>query len=122
MKRETLLALAAGFREANPQLAGHGFVTIYKGMVTGWKRMLNRPETEVPRAYAVGADASIFCACGGDDEHGARAFLLATDECLNADEECAECLQACCRSSEHRPSDGGGASIQANGLDNASDR
>ena len=121
MKRETLLALAAGFREANPQLAGHGFVTIYKGMVTGWKRMLNRPETEVPRAYAVGADASIFCACGGDDEHGARAFLLATDECLNADEECAECSQACRRSSEHLSSDGG-ASIHANGLDNARDR
>ena len=36
MKREALLALAAGFRESNPKLAEHGFVTIYKGTVTGW--------------------------------------------------------------------------------------
>ena len=78
MKREALLALAAGFRESNPKLAEHGFVTIYKGTVTGWKRTLNRPGTEVPGAYAVGADASIFRACGGDEEHGAHAFLLAT--------------------------------------------
>ena len=69
MKREALLALAAGFRESNPKLAEHGFVTIYKGTVTGWKRTLNRPGTEVPGAYAVGADASIFRACGGDEEH-----------------------------------------------------
>ena len=81
MKREALLALAAGFRESNPKLAEHGFVTIYKGTVTGWKRTLNRPGTEVPGAYAVGADASIFRACGGDEEHGAHAFLLATGAC-----------------------------------------
>ena len=121
MKREALLALAAGFREANPQLAGHGFVTIYKGTVTGWKRTLNRADTEVPGAYAVGADASIFRACGGDEEHGARAFLPATDECLSADEACAECSRACCGSSEHQPNDCV-ATIQANGLDNASSR
>lgn len=118
MKRETLLALAAGFREANPPLAEHGFVTINDGTVTGWKRTLNRPDTEVPGAYAVGADSSIFCACGGEKEHGARAFLLATDECLNADEACAECSQAC---SEH-PTHDCGASIQVKGLDNASSR
>lgn len=75
MKREALLALAAEFREANPKLAEHGFVTIYKGMVTGWKRTLNHPGTEVPGAYAVGADASIYRACGGDEEHGARVFF-----------------------------------------------
>lgn len=121
MKREALLALAAGFREAHPQLAEQGFVTIYKGMVTGWKRTLNRPDTEVPGAYAVGADASIFRACGGDEEHGARAFLLATDECLNADEECAGCSQACSECSEHRSNDDG-ASNPADGLDNATDR
>lgn len=121
MTREALLALAAGFREANPQLAEQGFVTIYQGMVTGWKRTLNRPDTEVPGAYAVGADASIFRACGGDEEHGARAFLPATDECLNADEECVGCSQACCGCSEHQSSDGG-ASNQADGLDNARDR
>ncbi len=121
MKKETLLALAAGFREANPQLSGHGFVTIYKGMVTGWKRTLNRPGTEVPGAYAVGADASIFRACDGEHEHGARAFIAVTDECLSSDEECSECSQACRRSAEHRSSDGG-ASIHANGLDNARDR
>lgn len=121
MKREALLALAASFRESNPKLAGHGFVTIYKGAVTGGKRTLNRPGTEVPGAYAVGEDASIFRACGGDEEHGARAFLLATDEYLNGDEACAECSQACCGCSEHQPNDCG-ASIQAEGLDNASDR
>ena len=120
MKREALLALAAGFRESNPKLAGHGFVTIYKGMVTGWKRMLNRPGTEVPGAYAVGADASIFRACGGDEEHGARTFLPATDDCLNADEARAECSQACFTCSEHHPNDCG-ASIQVKGLDNARD-
>ena len=53
MKREALLALAAGFRESNPKLAEHGFVTIYKGTVTGWKRTLNRPGTEVPGAYEI---------------------------------------------------------------------
>lgn len=121
MKREALLALAAGFREANPKLAEQGFVTIYQGSVTGWKRSLNRPDTEVPGAYAVGADASIFRACGGDCEHGALAFLPATDECLDADEECAECSQACCGCSEHRSIDDG-ASIPADGLDNASNR
>ena len=121
MKREALLALAAGFREANPPLAEHGLVTIYKGMVTGWKRTLNRPGTEVPGAYAVGADASIFLACGGDEEHGACTFLPATDECLIEDEACAKCSQACCGCSEHQPNDCG-ASIQANVLDNASGR
>lgn len=121
MKRDALLALAAGFREANSQLAEHGFVTIYKGTVTGWKRTLNRPGTEVPGAYAVGADASVFRACGGDEEHGARAFLPATDECLSADEACEECSKAGCGCSEHQPNDCG-ASNQANGLDNASSR
>lgn len=89
--------------------------------VTGWKRTLNRPGTEVPGAYAVGADASIFRACGGDEEHGAHAFLLATGECLHADDESSECSQACSECSEHRSNDCG-ASIQANGLDNASSR
>lgn len=121
MKREALLALAAGFRESNPKLAEHGFVTIYKGAVTGWKRTLNRPGTEVPGAYAVGADASIFRACDGDEEHGARAFLPATDESLSTDEECAECSQACCGCSEHQPNENGASNL-ANGLDNANDR
>ena len=121
MKREALLALAAGFRESNPKLAGHGFVTIYKGAVTGWKRTLNRPGTEVPGAYAVGADASIFLACGGDEEHGACTFLPATDESLSADEACEECSKAGCGCSEHLSNENGASNL-ANGLDNASNR
>ena len=121
MKRETLLTLAAGFREANPLLVGHGFVTIYKGMVTGWKRTLNSPDTEVPGAFAVGADASIFCACGGDEEHGARVFLPAIDKCLSAAEACEKCSKAGCGCSEHQPNENGASNL-ANGLDNASSR
>ena len=93
MKRETLLALATGFRETNPQLAHQGFVTIYKGEVTGWKRTLSNPGTEVPGAYAVGVDATIFVACGGNDEYGARWFLPITDEYLSVDEGCPGCSQ-----------------------------
>ena len=121
MTREALLALAADFREANPKFAEHGFVPIYKGMVTGWKRALKRADTEVPGDYAVGADASMCRACGGDEEHGARAFLLATDECVSADEECSGCAQACSECLEHRSNDDG-ASNPADGLDNAMDR
>ena len=72
MKRETLLALATGFRETNPQLAHQGFVTIYKGEVTGWKRTLSNPGTEVPGAYAVGVDATIFVAWWTKDAQDAR--------------------------------------------------
>ena len=46
MKRETLLALATGFRETNPQLAHQGFVTIYKGEVTGVSCHLNMNKSD----------------------------------------------------------------------------
>ena len=112
MKREALLALAAGFRESNPKLAEHGFVTIYKGTVTGWKRTLNRPGTEVPGAYAVGADASIFRACGGDEEHGAHARSIARMIVEHQFKPTALTMQAAARHTSNqvlRESDGGRA-------------
>ena len=43
MKREALLALAAGFRESNPKLAEHGFVTIYPA---SRQKITQSPETK----------------------------------------------------------------------------
>lgn len=73
MNVQALLEQAESFRQAHPKLAKHGFVTIYEDEVTGWKRTLQHPETEVPGAYAVGVDSTVFLACGGDRIGGARS-------------------------------------------------
>lgn len=74
MNVQALLEQAESFRQAHPELAKHGFVLIYEDEVTGWKQRLLHPETELPGAYAVGVDSTIFLACGGDRMRGALSY------------------------------------------------
>ena len=63
-------------------------VTIYEDEVTGWKRTLQHPETEVPGAYAVGVDSTVFLACGGDWIGGARSYQQIYPKIDQEENEC----------------------------------
>lgn len=69
-----LQRLAAEWRKAHsndPSLSQSGYVTIFDGEVTGWKKELSHPETEQPGAYAVGVFNDVFLASGYDAFNGA---------------------------------------------------
>lgn len=87
MNVQALLELAEAFRQAHPKLAKHGFVLIFEDEVTGWKRRLLHPETELPGTYAVGVDSTIFQACGGD-WMGARSYLQIYPKIDQEENEC----------------------------------
>ncbi len=88
MNVQALLELAEAFRQAHPKLAKHGFVLIFEDEVTGWKRRLLHPETELPGTYAVGVDSTIFQACGGDWMGGARSYLQIYPKIDQEENEC----------------------------------
>ncbi len=64
--------VAAQYRASEQgDVATCGYVLIYLGRVSGWKRELTRPETVCPGSLAVDADGQIFEAQGGNDYDGA---------------------------------------------------
>ena len=69
-----LLSVAEAFRRENPDLGQSGYVTIFEDKATGWKRTLERVNTEAPGAYAVSSDGRVYLACGGDSRHGAAEY------------------------------------------------
>lgn len=53
-----------------------GYVTVFDGHGSGWKKDLSRPETEVPGAYAVDVETGdVFLADGFDQFRGAEQWL-----------------------------------------------
>lgn len=66
--------LAVEVESGNLPMAG--FVTIFDGHVSGWKKELVHPETEVPGAYAVDVrSGKIFLADGFDSFRGAERWI-----------------------------------------------
>ena len=56
-------------------LSPDGFVTIFDGKVSGWKKDLLNPETELAGSYAVASDGSVFLADGYDAFNGANRWI-----------------------------------------------
>lgn len=52
-----------------------GFVTVFDGVVSGWKQNLNDPQTELPGAFAVSVSGEVFLASGYDAFNGADCFV-----------------------------------------------
>lgn len=72
------LALAKKWRKDNPQCSG-GYVLLCGGIVTGWKRELKHPETEMPGSLAISENEEIFVSFGGDDIHGSTGWKMTTE-------------------------------------------
>lgn len=71
---EALRLTAAEWRAGN-QEHREGIVLVWDGKVYGWKNQLRDPACERPGAYAVDKDGLVFKAEGGDDYHGAKAWV-----------------------------------------------
>ncbi len=56
-----------------------GVVLIWSSEVYGWKDKLRDAQHERPGAVAVDADGHVFTATGGDDNNGAKHWVLAGD-------------------------------------------
>lgn len=52
-----------------------GFVTVFDGVVSGWKQNLNDPRTELPGAFAVSVSGEVFLASGYEAFNGADRFV-----------------------------------------------
>lgn len=59
---------------------GHdaGVVLVWDGEGYGWKNCLRDASHERPGALAVDADGNVYRAEGGDDQDGARAWVVVT--------------------------------------------
>lgn len=65
---------AAKWRSMNPGYFG-GWVLLCDGVVTGWKRELKNPETEIPGSLAINEKGEVFIATGGDENQGATGWI-----------------------------------------------
>lgn len=71
---EAVRASANKWRAGNPEHPG-GVVLVWEGKVYGWKDELRDPSSERPGAYAVDKAGLVFKAEGGNDYHGAEAWV-----------------------------------------------
>lgn len=67
------ITLAKQWRKDNPQYSG-GYVLFCDGVVTGWKRELKNPETEMQGSLAISENNEIFISFGGDDINGSTGW------------------------------------------------
>lgn len=72
------ISLAKQWRRDNPQCTG-GYVLLCDGAVTGWKRELVHPETEMPGSLAISENEEIFVSFGGDDINGSTGWKPTTE-------------------------------------------
>ncbi|WP_413479245.1 antirestriction protein ArdR [Serratia proteamaculans] len=72
-----LLKIASNWRQENPTLnRPGGVVLIWEGMPYGWKDALRDVKDERPGAIAVDENGGIFIAEGGDDDMGAKCWVV----------------------------------------------
>lgn len=70
-----LQAVAAQWRSRNQERSG-GVVLIWQGAVYGWKNCLRDAIHERPGAHAVDDAGHVFIAEGGDDDNGAKRWVV----------------------------------------------
>lgn len=73
---EILARLAAKHWRTSNQGRPGGVVLVWDGAVYGWKNSLRDAAQERPGAYAVDEDESVFIADGGDDDNGAKCWVV----------------------------------------------
>nr|WP_254176728.1 antirestriction protein ArdR [Pseudomonas fluorescens]AWH58615.1 Hypothetical protein [Pseudomonas fluorescens] len=72
---EALHAIVAQWRLGNQERRG-GVVLVWQGEVYGWKNCLRDAVHERPGAYAVDDAGHVFIAEGGDDQNGAKCWVV----------------------------------------------
>lgn len=72
---EALHATVAKWRQHNQERHG-GVVLVWQGEVYGWKNCLRDAVHERPGAYAIDEYGHVFMAEGGDDQNGARCWVV----------------------------------------------
>ncbi|OKP21764.1 antirestriction protein ArdR [Serratia fonticola] len=70
------IEIANKWREQNEEHASNGVVLIWAGEVYGWKNCLRDAQHERPGAIAVDADEHVFIAEGGNDDDGAKRWVV----------------------------------------------
>lgn len=70
-----LHATVAKWRAGN-QDHRDGVVLVWQGEVYGWKNCLRDAVHERPGAYAVDEGGQVFIAEGGDDQNGAKCWVV----------------------------------------------
>nr|ULG18673.1 antirestriction protein ArdR [Serratia proteamaculans] len=72
-----LVKIARHWRQENPSLnRTGGVVLIWDGEPYGWKNTLRDAKAERPGAIAVDEDGGVFIAEGGDDDAGAKCWVV----------------------------------------------
>lgn len=69
-------ATAAAYRKAWPG-HDHGVILIWEGKAYAWKNCLRDPQHERPGAIAIDENGHVFIAEGGDDDNGAKCWVVA---------------------------------------------
>ncbi|MDI3360336.1 antirestriction protein ArdR [Lelliottia sp. V89_10] len=72
------IAEAAAYRESWPG-HNHGVVLIWEGKAYAWKNCLRDPQHERPGVIAIDADGHVFIAEGGNDDDGAKCWVVLTE-------------------------------------------
>lgn len=72
---EALHATVTQWRLSNQDRRG-GVVLVWQGEVYGWKNCLRDAVHERPGAYAVDEAGHVFIAEGGDDQSGAKCWVV----------------------------------------------
>lgn len=77
MNLHQIQAIARRYRrmEAMPEINAGGVVLIYRGQAYGWRDCVRDPHQDCPGALAVDLGGQVWQAQGGDDYHGARAWV-----------------------------------------------
>ena len=72
---EALHATVDQWRHGNQERYG-GVVLVWQGEVYGWKNRLRDAVHERPGAYAIDESGHVFIAEGGDDQNGAKCWVV----------------------------------------------
>lgn len=68
--------IARVWRQHNQEHADSGVVLIWDGRVYCWKNVLRDPQHERPGAVAVDTEGNMFIAEGGNDDDGAKCWVV----------------------------------------------
>ena len=76
-ERHHCITIAQTWRDSTHEpKRNSGVVLVFEGVVYGWKDRLRDPHHERPGAVAIDADNHVYLAEGGDDQYGAKAWVV----------------------------------------------
>lgn len=76
MTKQDFIDIAHHYRQQNSRHADTGIVLIWGSQAYGWKNCLRDAQHERPNAIAVDADDNVFIAQGGNDQDGAKCWVV----------------------------------------------